>query len=117
MPLQIRLWKDALVASASRRDLLVRSAAQRLTIHPDSAGMTSMPLRMGTTGVPLPFAHHARLTYKPEHIRSKRSTFAAQLLLDLRPGILERNRAVEDQSFGRGIRIEAEITQTLKLVP
>jgi hypothetical protein len=45
--------RNALLASAFRRDLLVRSVALRLIIHPDSAGTTSMPLRAGTTSVPL----------------------------------------------------------------
>ena len=49
------LWRDALVASASRRDLLVGSASRRdplvgsggscLIIHPSTAGVTSTPLR------------------------------------------------------------------------
>ena len=37
--------RDAVVASAPRRDLLVRSAAQRSIIDPASAGVTGMPLR------------------------------------------------------------------------
>jgi hypothetical protein len=48
-------WRDSLVGSVSWRDLLVRSArrdaivasaAQRLIIHPTSAGTTGVPLRI-----------------------------------------------------------------------
>jgi len=37
--------RDTIAASAPRRDLLVRSAAQRFTIQPASSGMRGMPLR------------------------------------------------------------------------
>jgi len=43
------LGREALVASAFRRDLLVRSAAQRWIMNPASAGMTGMPLHLRGT--------------------------------------------------------------------
>ena len=39
-------WRDPLVGSALRRDLLVRSVAQDWIIHSASAGTTSAPLRI-----------------------------------------------------------------------
>jgi len=39
-------WRDALVTFAFWRDLLVRSAAPGARIHPNSAGTTSVPLRV-----------------------------------------------------------------------
>jgi len=40
---------------------------------------------------------------------------ALQRLLDLGPRVAERNRAVEDQRAGRGIKIRAEITHPFEL--
>jgi len=53
MPFRFCLRRDLFVRSAPRRDALVASAAQRLIIHANSAGVTGTPLRTGTINVPL----------------------------------------------------------------
>ena len=39
----------------------------------------------------------------------------SRLLLDLRPGVFKRQRAIKDQLSGSRIRIQAEVPHTLKL--
>ncbi len=38
------------------------------------------------------------------------------VLLNLRPGVAERHRAVEDQSAWRGIGVDAEVAEALELI-
>jgi len=51
LPVTYAFWRDALVGSVPRRDLLVGSAELRLMIHPDTTVATSTSLRAVATNV------------------------------------------------------------------
>src|SRR5438034_10474298 len=53
----------------------------------------------------------------PLHGRSGRTTLRLAALLDLRPGVSQRDGSVEDRLSGRRVRVDAEVPHPPKLIP